>query len=88
MLCPYCSIVNRLCFWGPRPDAKWKRPILLLSAVVIGAGCSWVIWQFRSRPDALVLLMLAAFFVAVAALSILVSIHGCNACVARLFGEV
>jgi hypothetical protein len=88
MPCVYCNIVNRLCFWGSRPEAAWKRPILFLLSVVTVVGSSWVLWAFRSRPDAFILLVLAGAFVMVGALSVLVSIRGCNACVARLFGEI
>lgn len=88
MACQYCSTINRLCFWGPRPEAGWKRPVLLLCSVAIVAGCSWVLWQFGSRPDAFLLLILSACIAGVGGLGILVCIHGCNACVARLFGEV
>lgn len=42
--CPYCRVVNLLCFWGPRPEAPWNRLVSILlaaSAVVALVAFSW-----------------------------------------------
>jgi hypothetical protein len=88
MPCAYCKTVNRLCFWGPRQEARWKRPILLLCSITLALGFGAICWLFRSRPDALMLLVLSASLALAGGLGALVSVHGCDACVARLFGEV
>lgn len=88
MPCAYCKTVNRLCFWGPRAEAGWKRPVLLLCSLILALGFGALIWLFRDRVDALHFLVLAGIIALAGIIGIFVSLRGCNACVARLFGEV
>lgn len=86
--CPYCKVVNTICYWGPRPEAKWKRWVLLASALpfavsVPGALCvlGWTVAGLGASA------LLAPLFL-LGVLGVLVAIHGCDACVARIFGEI
>lgn len=88
MSCAYCKTVNRLCFWGPRREASWKRPVLLLCSLALALGFGVLSWMLRSRPDAVLFLLLAVPLTLAGVFGAAVSVRGCNACVARLFGEV
>lgn len=87
-LCIYCKPVRRIAFWGPRPEAGWKRPVLLLSSVVLGGGFAWLTWLLHGDPRYTYFPLLSVPLGALGLLGLLVSINGCNACVARLTGEM
>jgi hypothetical protein len=87
MRCRFCSVVNTLCFWGPRPEQRWKRPwlfaICAVSLIVLLTAVS------MSREESvLVSYVFGPVLIAFSAWGIVVSIGGCDACVARLFGEL
>ena len=86
--CPYCKIVNTLCFWGPRPYARWKRPTLFFASVLLTAGFGALAWWMLQRPGNGLTVVLSGLLALVGVLGVAVALHGCNACVARLFGEV
>ena len=86
--CAYGGIVNTLCFWGPMPEATWKRPLLLLSTIPFLAGVPALFWAFRDHKDAAVLYVLGGTLFALALLGLMVGINGCRACVARMAGSI
>ena len=86
--CSYCKVINKICFWGPRPEAMWKRPALLLFSVLLVVGFGVLAWWLVQRPDNGLIVILSSLLSLVGALGVAVSMRGCNACVARLFGEV
>ena len=88
MTCPYCPTVNKLCFWGARPERPWKRPVLLVLALLLSGGSGALLWMLRDRPNYLLFAAVGGLFLMASILSVLVALHGCDACVARLFGEV
>ena len=87
MGCRYCSVVNAVCFWGPMPEKRWKRPGLLVVSLLLGGGFSIALaltWSNGIHP------LVAALVVALVSaclLGVLVALKGCDACVARLFGN-
>jgi hypothetical protein len=86
MPCHFCGVVNTICYWGPRPVKSWKRPVLLIGFVPVLAGCfayAWVMLQHQSIPGA----VLGLFLLAAGACGIVISLFGCDDCVARLFGD-
>lgn len=87
MSCAYCRTVNTVCFWGPMKEKPWKRPALFVLSVLGSAGFGALLWLSWVNPEGIPLMALAGFLVAASILGILVSLHGCNACVARLFGS-
>ncbi len=86
--CTYCGIVNGVCFWGPYPEAHWKRPVLLLCAVLLLAGTATLFWLFHDNKNVTVLYVLGIPLAMLATLGLLVAARGCDACVARMFGSV
>jgi len=86
MPCPFCRVVNTVCYWGPRPVKSWKRPLVFVASVPITAGglaFAWVMFEKQSVAGVAIGLFLAA----VGALSFGVAIWGCDQCVARLFAD-
>ena len=86
--CSYCNIVNKVCFWGPRPEANWKRPLLILCALPFTFGILTLLWLFRDRPDSVYLWLLGIPLFLLAILGLFVGVSGCSACVSRLFGDL
>jgi hypothetical protein len=86
--CSYCKVVNTVCFWGPRPQATWKRPLLILCALPFAFGIPVLLWHFWGRPDSVLLWVLCIPLFLLAILGLLVGVGGCSACVSRLFGEL
>ncbi|WP_349741881.1 hypothetical protein [Roseateles cavernae] len=87
MRCACCKTVNALCFWGPRPEKGWKRPWLLTLALVLMGVSGLLLWALRGHQHELGLAVLALFLVSLSGLGIVVAIKGCDACVARVFGD-
>lgn len=86
--CQYCKVVNTVCFWGPRPEATWKRPVLLLCALPFVVGIPVLFWVFWERQGTAVLWLLGVPLFLLGVLGLLVGFKGCSACVARLCGEL
>ncbi len=86
--CRYCTIVNTICFWGERPQAGWKRPLLLVLSLLINIGlaASMIMAWAQAATHAFFLLLALGLWL-VSLLGILVAWHGCDACVARLMGD-
>jgi hypothetical protein len=88
MTCSYCSVVNKICFWGPRPEKAWKRPLLFITSLLLGAGFGSLLWILRGHEQYPLFAILAVLLFAGSLLGMAVAVRGCNACVARLFGEI
>ena len=88
MSCSYCTVVNKLCFWGPRPEKEWKRPSLFLGSLLLCGGFGYLLWLLLGHENYFFFAVLAVPLVAGSVLGIVVAVRGCNACVARLFGEI
>jgi hypothetical protein len=88
MPCPYCKTVNTVCFWGPMSEKPCKRPVLLVLALLGVVGFGALLWLAWSKAASVLFIALACLLVAVSVLGVLVSLKGCNACVARLFGSM
>jgi hypothetical protein len=85
--CPYCKTVNAICFWGPRREATWKRPVLLVLTLATASGCGFLAWYSHASGNAVAFTLLVSAIAGFALLSTVVAVHGCAACVARLLGE-
>lgn len=90
--CPYCRTVNTLCFWGPRPQARWKRPALGLTSLLINIGLLVLFIMLTAgwSTDSMMFLflLLAVLFWLASCLGVAVALFACDACVARLWGNV
>ena len=86
--CPCCHIVNRLCFWGPLPEKRWKRPLLFLTVLPFIVGIPVLFWLFQGHSNIWELYVSGGALLLIAALGLLVAVKGCDACVARLVGGV
>jgi hypothetical protein len=88
MPCPCCKTVNTIAFWGPMPEKPWKRPALLVLSLLGSAGLATLLWLAWTRSAGASLIVLVAVSLAAFLLSFFVSLRGCNACVARIFGSL
>ena len=87
MRCYFCKVINTLCFWGPRPEMRWKRP-WLFAICAVSLTVLMVAVSMSREESFLVSYLFGPFLIAISLLGIVVSIGGCDACVARLFGEL
>ena len=86
MPCHFCGAENKICYWGPCPVKPWKRPVLLaLSALFLIGGAAFAWTTFCQENAAGVIL--GAFPSALGALGIVISLFGCDECVARFSGR-
>jgi hypothetical protein len=85
--CTYCRIVKILCFWGPRPYAKWKRRVLFACSALLALGFGALLWFVDDHKHELSLSLVAVPLTLAGVLGLLVSVNGCSRCVARLFGD-
>jgi len=87
--CPTCKCVNTIYFWGDRPQKQWKRPVLFVLSIVmlVGGGYIFSINEHPSSQEPFTLVLLA-LMVILFILGLVVSVFGCNHCVAKLFGDV
>lgn len=83
--CSLCPVVNKVCFWGPRAEEAWKRPSLFVASIFITALGALVF--VPNVLDSVATYVLYSFILVMGVFGIVVSIFGCNACVARAFGE-
>jgi hypothetical protein len=83
--CRLCQPVSLICYWGPRPERKWKRWGLFVCSVLI-AG--FAVFMFMPRyPDAITLYGLSGLLFLMGIGGAVVALLGCDACVARLSGD-
>lgn len=86
--CSYCKTVRKIAFWGELPTAGWKRPGLLFCSIALAAGFGSLMWLLKDRPNYSLFFLLALPLTLGGVLGILVSVRGCDRCVAKLFGNV
>lgn len=77
--------VSTICFWGPRAERPWKRPALFLISLLITVFAGFVFVIGGSEQMAAYLL--SGFFALLGLAGVAVSVFGCDACVAKAFGE-
>ena len=85
--CQFCPVVAKIAFWGPRPVRSWKRPVLFVFAlaILLVSGALIVIVPGPLSPFTWFGFVVLAL---VCILGLSTSIKGCDACVARLFGDL
>lgn len=86
--CAYCRIVNTICYWGPRPEAKWKRWTLLVCSLPFALCIPALFLASDWREAGIGVSALFSLLFIMGAMGIIVAFHGCNACVARFFGGI
>jgi hypothetical protein len=87
-MCAHCWWINKICFWGHRQQARWKRPALFVVSL-LGAAltCMTVLSYMLGAQDyfgmfaMLVLGMLSS-------LGLIIAVRGCDECVTRLMGNI
>lgn len=87
--CPTCVVVDRLCFWGDLPQRQWKRPLLFLLSLAGLVGTGYLLYarepSWAENPLVMVLFLVCPILLI---LALIVSVTGCDRCVARFLGEV
>lgn len=87
--CVTCKTVDFICFWGDMPEKKWKRPLLFLLSLfgLAGGGYLFRVSEHPSSQDPFTM-VLASVLAILLIFGLIVSLVGCDRCVARLFGGV
>jgi hypothetical protein len=85
--CLYCRFVQFFSIGEPPPIKSWKRPLLLVAAVVLTA-CTVMALQFAwDRAGATFFAAVSALVMIIALVGVAISFRGCDACVARFLGK-
>lgn len=85
--CLYCKFVQFVSIGEPPPIKTWKRPLLLLSGVVL-TTCTVLALRFAwERAGATFFAAVSALLMLIALLGVAISFRGCDACVARFLGK-
>jgi hypothetical protein len=69
------------------PQKAWKRPALRTFSLVLGSMLTAALWVLWSYEQGLLVIALGILMILILILGVLVSFKGCDACVARLFGD-
>ncbi len=89
LTCSTCALVNTLCFWGDIPAKKWKRPALAILSIVILSGGGYLFsTSWSSTLQSPIVLLLTLVLVVLFTFSLILSIIGCDKCVAKIFGKI
>ena len=83
--CKLCPLVARFDRGERRPERKWKRPGLFIASALIAALAAYVL--AAKSGSFLPMYALWGALLLVGGFGIAISIFGCNACVARVFGD-
>lgn len=85
--CLYCNVVQLVSLGDPPPVNGWKRPLLFVAGValtvctVLGLRFAW------ERVDAQFFAVVSCILMIVALLGVVISLRGCDLCVARFLGK-
>jgi hypothetical protein len=85
--CRYCRLVGTLCSGAPRPYAPRKRQRLIAGSLFFVLALPALGWALHGEPAHNFVGAIIDLGFALSGLGLLVGLRGCNACVARLFGE-
>lgn len=88
-MCAHCWWINKLCFWGSRPPAQWKRPALLaVSLLGVVLACMSIVSYLLDAGDYFGMLFAVLVLGTLSWLGLIIGARGCDACVARLMGNI
>jgi len=85
--CPYCKVVETVCYWEPLPIETWKRPALFATSAVLMAIAVVALRFTLERGDVQFLSALSILFTGFTSLGVAISICGCAPCVSRFLGR-
>jgi hypothetical protein len=85
--CLYCGFVQYVSLGDPPPVKGWKRPLLAIAGVALTV-CTVLALRFAwERPDATFFAAVSSLLMLIALLGVVISLGGCDACVARYLGK-
>lgn len=85
--CLYCKPVRMVSIGEAPPIKSWKRPLLLVAAVILTA-CTVMALQFAwERAGATFFAAVSCVIMIIALLGVAISFRGCDDCVARFLGK-
>ena len=88
-MCAHCGWVDKLCFWGHRAPASWKRPALVLvSSLGVMITCMPFVSYLLGENDYFGMAFAVLTLGTLSGLGLLIGAHACDACVARLLGKI
>jgi hypothetical protein len=85
--CLYCGFVKYMSLGDPPPVNRWKRPVLLIAGTaltvctVLGLRFAW------ERPDGTFFAAVSSILMIIALIGVVISLRGCDVCVARYLGK-
>lgn len=88
-VCTTCRIVDTVCFWGDKPQKQWKRPTLFIISIM-ALLCGIVLLNINIGKSSMgpFTILLSSFLGFILVTGIVVSVIGCDRCVAKLIGDI
>ena len=85
--CLYCKPVQYFSIGEPPPIKGWKRPVLLVAAMVLTASTVLAMRFAWERAGATFFAAVTALVMIIALVGVAISFRGCDSCVARYLGK-
>jgi len=85
--CLYCKPVQFFSIGEPPPIKGWKRPVLLVAAMVLTASTVLAMHFAWERAGATFFAAVTALVMIIALVGVAISFRGCDSCVARFLGK-
>lgn len=85
--CVYCSLVQYVSLGEPPAVKGWKRPVLAVAGVALTVSTVMALRFAWERPDAMFFATVSVILMMIAVLGFVISLGGCDVCVARYLGK-
>ena len=88
-MCAHCWWTKKVCFWGHRAPARWKRPALLVVSLLGVALTCMTILSYMLGAEGFYFGMFAVLVLGTLSwVGLIIAARGCDTCVARLIGNI
>jgi hypothetical protein len=85
--CLYCGLVQYMSLGDPPAVKGWKRPVLAVAGVALTI-CTVMALRFAwERADGVFFATVSVILMMIALLAVVISLGGCDHCVARYLGR-
>ncbi len=85
--CLYCSLVQYVSLGEPPAKKGWKRPVLAVAGLALTVSTVMGLRFAWERADGMFFATVSVILMMIALLGLVISLRGCDDCVARFLGK-
>lgn len=85
--CLYCNLVQYMSLGDPPAVKGWKRPVLAVAGLALTVSTVMALRFAWERTDAMFFATVSVILMIIALLGLVISLRGCDHCVARYLGK-